>query len=791
MFICYSVLLMYLKQTTDSNLSPTPFANSSIIRENAIKSQIFLFPNDEIMSTTNTTTITTTSTTTTTTTTNIPTHKRKPEAANGDELQQDHVTKPSKDEPASSSAISSTSRLPNELILNCLHKLNRTCPMSISQCVLLDTSFLTTTTTTPISFSNSTSLKTTTPLAYNTTVTSLLLNELNQVNCSYTYFYTYSPVDGSINSRIQLVDLNNTNCSSLVTDFDLGQNINATCLNMSQFYFDYSRTSTTERNCTFKSDTHQKRKYTCSFSMSCDYDTVSSWSDCYTQFGTTAKSTAVNTTTTALSATTTTSKTSTTTFSTTSTTTTTTTTTTTNITTTIKSPNGYLIDLVDLTSKNIIDFYSKVNNLQLLYIVMAILNIALALLYALLLLQYLKAILAFLLDCFCRVCHPARRAIANNSRKDFKFRTSTSSISFKKLKLHDEEAEDEESESEGESSRHNRIKLSRDKISETILTSPKSAVPGLVNMNRYRSTESYSEEEDEDKSKLYHPRRASVSSNGSGQQKMTLRAHNSFNRSKVYKQLFILFVLFGKFGGLFANFLLFMNNYLVSRLSREYFYQAEMIDRLFYFSLCAGHSVVLGFLALLRQKRTNGVKAITKTSSIRTPERHKILRILICLSKSKRYWFLLCNLVFLFGMSVLQLSSEHFSANDLKLLLRGLSYGNSNGTAEIHDSNGSKIKLNHDTIVIYGLIYPLIMSSLLPLLANLIDDNRNIFKIIRSRHNFILIIWFFIFAGAMAQSLINNYFIYTLFKSQNFFIYTNIVISFVFMFLIIVYFYLN
>jgi lipid-A-disaccharide synthase-like uncharacterized protein len=316
----------------------------------------------------------------------------------------------------------------------------------------------------------------------------------------------------------------------------------------------------------------------------------------------------------------------------------------------------------------------------------------------------------------------------------------------------------------------NHIQLTENKMKETILST--------------NSDEDDEEEDDEFKSsilaeELDHPRQ---------QQNRVL------NRPRVLKQLFILFLLFVTVGCLFINFLLFMNNYLVSRLTVEFFYQAELIDKLFYASLIAGHLLVLFFLAIGERVRFRQRRIAQQQQQQQPKHRlHRVFKNVVCGSGRN----LAVVLVFLTMLivSFTQLTAEHFSKNDLELLILNLKHmtnsGSNSSRSNTDNTAASKVKFNDMTILLFGSVYPMLVSALVPLLTSMIDTNRRIFLVIKSRSNLALILWFCVMLGCVMQCVINNYFIYYIFRTQNVFIYANILASFSLTFLILVYFCLN
>lgn len=250
-------------------------------------------------------------------------------------------------------------------------------------------------------------------------------------------------------------------------------------------------------------------------------------------------------------------------------------------------------------------------------------------------------------------------------------------------------------------------------------------------------------------------------------------------------------------GGLFINFFLYMNNYLVSRLSSEYFYQVELINRLFYVSLILSHLFSLAYSKIIRKMR-KGTKQ-KRTNSTENGH-NKLSRMIRFILVNKRHLLLLTNILLLFMVSLLQLSSSHFLVNDIKLLLSTWGYSKqfeapaaSNMTTQAVTSPTRKrplpVNLSDNTVIIYGVIYPLLAGSLWPLLIELLDENKILFKrFIKSRSNFLMVLWFCLILGTVLQSITSNFLVANLFETQNFFVYSNIMSSFGFVLLVFLYF---
>ena len=215
-----------------------------------------------------------------------------------------------------------------------------------------------------------------------------------------------------------------------------------------------------------------------------------------------------------------------------------------------------------------------------------------------------------------------------------------------------------------------------------------------------------------------------------------------------------------------------MNSYLISRLSSSNFYQIEIINKLFFLTLVVGRLQILVYLSMVNRKSDNSATDNTSLSN------RRIFTVLL-----NRKNILLCLvLLVLFFLSVIQMSSSHFSLN-LKIILFnfksdqfGTTTTRSNSsqipTTSYTTTLNNGVKLSLSTLGVYGVLYPFLLSSLVPQLINLIESNKNLVYNLKP-NSLINLIWSAILLGFCAQSLLNNYFIY-LFKTPNFFIYTNI-----------------
>lgn len=274
-------------------------------------------------------------------------------------------------------------------------------------------------------------------------------------DCSFKYVYLY---DKSLNSSRRSITVdglaNNTKC----IEFSKEESTILSCLN---------RPSDTQMSQVFNQTCPLSNNYTCLWNMNCGYDNATSWDYCVKQLFTTTTIAPTTVTTTTLPTTTTT---------TTTTTTSTSTTTTTEATTTLSqqaNSGSYIKDLVDLTTKNILNFYSKISNneLEFFYLVLAGLNLLLATLYSLVWLKYIVKLVEWV---FGTVCYIFLRCIKGRVRRGEEIRFKSMNVSFKKLNnLNENGAHDDEQESsdEEEDGTTDRIQLSGNIIKETILGS--------------------------------------------------------------------------------------------------------------------------------------------------------------------------------------------------------------------------------------------------------------------------------------------------------------------------------
>lgn len=186
-----------------------------------------------------------------------------------------------------------------------------------------------------------------------------------------------------------------------------------------------------------------------------------------------------------------------------------------------------------MTSKKLNEFYSNMNHLQMVYTILGVLQLIVTALYSLLALPYLSALLVSIfkasirlveLICCWRLCFTSKKKKKSERRSNGGL-VESMPMRFKRLRVgSDEQSFDED-----------------DEDSEML--------NGGFN---YRIEE--------------HADDSFVESNG----------RRAFLRSGSFWLLFALFFLYG---ALFIDFLLFMNSYLISRLSSSNFNQIEIINK--------------------------------------------------------------------------------------------------------------------------------------------------------------------------------------------------------------------
>jgi hypothetical protein len=734
-------MLIYLKDNVTPSSGQISFTNSTSLIDLGSKRENSMF-NIEL-STILASTATTTSTTLSTSTT---THKPKPDKADGDQLPQDHITKPNIVAPIPPPFVSPTySEIQIKTILECLSRLNKTCSVDLKSCYKENKIMAAQSVLSVYNATNATAVQ-----------QSVLV--LEEINCGFKYSYMFN---SSLNNSIENVafgDLEKPKCMNYSVD----TNTIKTCFNMNDLNLKISALN----NCSIYSD-ELKKTQSCSLSLACEFKDLAMRDFCFKQIEPTKTLTTSTTTTSTLPTTTSTT-------TTTTTTTTNTTITTVTTTTTIPVKQDFLTELVDLTSKNIKEFYSKINNnLQFFYIALGLLNMLLSMLYALFFLTYLKMLFVFLfqklsacITCLFICCFKRAGTVSSSSldRKNIiKFRTSTSSISFKKLNNKDEDYDDENDE---ESEDELTGKLNTAKLRKTILTNGNALVDHFafrLEENDYLSSSSSSSENNQFENNL-------------GEKK------------KILRQLLVLLIVVFINGGMSINLLVFMNNYLASRLSLQYFYQAQHIARLFYAFLIIGHVLVLTYLDLVRRKKSE--RASKTNEQLLTINRKGlsglgIFKIFRYLLKNKRHMLLVFNLIILFTVSVLQVSSI-----DPKILILYIRNINQNSSPDRTDDKSNDLKLESEKTIVYGVIYPLLLSTLLPLIISLVDENKTLLKLVKTRLNLIVIIWSSLLLGCLLQTILNNHLSYYLIITQNLFIYINVNSSLIQLIFIFIYFYL-
>lgn len=240
----------------------------------------------------------------------------------------------------------------------------------------------------------------------------------------------------------------------------------------------------------------------------------------------------------------------------------------------------------------------------------------------------------------------------------------------------------------------------------------------------------------------------------------------------------ILFV----YGGFFFNFILFMNEYIISRLSESNLDQAETINKLFFLFFLLGRVAHLVLGSCCNRKNKNEQNTSARKFCLINFLNKKVFINLF----NRKHAALCLILIKLFLLSLFQITAEHFNEN-LKLIIyrEALEQSDNFTTTTRSPGSSSSVKLNLHSVLIFGAVYPVLLSAIIPHLVNLIEDNKKIY--FKFKSNYLLnYIWSSVILGGVVCSLGNNYFNFA-FKTQNLFIYTNILSSFFLLVLLILY----
>lgn len=208
--------------------------------------------------------------------------------------------------------------------------------------------------------------------------------------------------------------------------------------------------------------------------------------------------------------------------------------------------------------------------------------------------------------------------------------------------------------------------------------------------------------------------------------------------------------------------------------------------------LIVGHLITLVYISLTKSSADLATSSSSSTSTSTAgggvstgSNRSRLLCAILC----RRIILLSLTLVTLFVVSFIQMSASHFSLN-LKVLLFNLQSSASadssaTSTTSISTSSTSKpssvtsliedVRLNMYTICIYGVLYPLLLGSVVPQFFAMAEANKFLVYNMRP-HVALIFAWAALLIGSTTQSFISTYFIY-LFKTPNSFIYTNIFAS--------------
>lgn len=202
-------------------------------------------------------------------------------------------------------------------------------------------------------------------------------------------------------------------------------------------------------------------------------------------------------------------------------------------------------------------------------------------------------------------------------------------------------------------------------------------------------------------------------------------------------------------------------------------------NRLFFTSLIVGRLLTLTFVSLTSKPTSDSLSPSDSSSSLPSSSSSVTKRRLIAQLFNRNTFPLTITLLTLLIVSFVQISSSHFSLN-LKLLLWDAAATGST-TASLKTTTTSipvqvlstqDVRLNFYTIAVYGVIYPILLGSLIPQFFRLAEANRILVYSLRPS-SLVNILFGALYLGFATQSLLNSYFIYA-FKTPNAFIYANI-----------------
>ena len=412
-----------------------------------------------------------------------------------------------------------------------------------------------------------------------------------------------------------------------------------------------------------------------------------------------------------------------------------------------------------MSTKKLIEFYSSINNVQLFYALLGLFYLMITLFYSVLIIPMLKHILLWVFSivlflfklvfmalmrvfrCKCFKSGPSSSHSLHNSSnmninglfKRVRFSKVSNSVKFKKLRTSLGDDDDEEDAEQQDND---------------------DFVSRALNQNDDCDTNESNEDE------------------------------TNANKSKKFFYLF-LFMLF-IYGCVMSNFILFMNNYLITRLSVAYFYQIELTSKLFYSTFILVRLLAFVYMSCIKSSTKNEQFSISPANKLST--RISCLnRIKLFINKYNMVNLLKHHLVFslilvkLMVLSYLQLFSSNYIDN-IKYYI--FNKRNSEANASALEKNGSfdNIKLNLDTFIVFGFMYPFLLAMFMPFLFKLAQDTTTtcLYKLDGKRPaKYITRLMTYyvtpsILIGFICQSIASNYLI-KLFLTQNLFIYSNII----------------
>ncbi len=267
-----------------------------------------------------------------------------------------------------------------------------------------------------------------------------------------------------------------------------------------------------------------------------------------------------------------------------------------------------------------------------------------------------------------------------------------------------------------------------------------------------------------------------------------MKDKNMFKQLRFVIILLMLFI----YGGLVSNFVLFMNNYFIFILSVDSFYQTEFIYKAFFMSIILSRLINVCILNYRKNRLIHSSSLIRSTPfNSQTGCCFRIKQIFgrhLIIDLMKRHRIICFLIIKLFLLSLFQYTSSHF-IDKLNLFNYYSNLIKSNSTNVSIENNDNEFKLSLHSILIFGVIYPILLGSLQPYLFELIQDkqitsiNFNLSNNLINKLN--ILVWSFILIGSCVLSFANNYLI-QLYKTQNIFIYSNLFNSFLLLVLLII-----